>query len=136
MSAHFRRIAPAELERLWADRSLTRAEIAARVGLSERALTVRVRRQGLALRGFATKKPCISDTGLFAEMWRAGVSVGEMAVCFDVDRRTIGNTRARLGLAPRAFGERAKVTAAAFLMERAAGLERARLVGGMECAAQ
>jgi hypothetical protein len=124
---HFVRVAPAELARLWSDRSMTRAQIAARVGLSERALTVRVRRQGLALRGHNTKQPSITDADLFAEMWAAGVGSADIASFFDVGRRTVINTRDRLGLAPRSSGVRPQATVLSFFMARTAREEQAQL---------
>lgn len=110
---HFRRISPAALADMWADRELTRAEIAQRVGLSDRGLTQRIKAIGLPLRGFAnTKRPSIHprDEPLFRALWVAGVGCEEIATHFGCDTRTVGHTCRRLSLPPRRPGTRPKAT--------------------------
>jgi len=118
MSSHFRRIAPAELARLWADPKLKKAEIAARVGLSEKGLLRRIKAQGLEPRSLATKQPSIPEDSIFAALWAAGVPAREIAQHFGVDQKTIGNTRRRLGLPLRTRGKRCPITLAEFLEDR------------------
>ena len=107
---HFRRISPALLERLWMDKSVPCRVIAKQVGLSEKGLTRRAKAMGLPLRGFCTKKLAIGDGAGFAALWRAGISLDEIARYFGVTNRTVSNTRARLGLMPRVSGTRPAMT--------------------------
>lgn len=124
---HFRRISRAEFAAMWADRSITRREIAASVGLSEKGVSCRAKAYGLALRGLRTKRPSIKDESLFRAMWGAGVGCDDLARYFKVDRRTIDNTRARLELPMRYKGQRPKMTAAQFFMRETAKAEQAQL---------
>jgi hypothetical protein len=117
-AAHFRRISSRDLAAMWADRSITRAQIAATVGLSERAVTMRVKAMGLPLRGRDTKRPSITDKALFADLWWCGVGSSEIAAHFGVGPRTVANTRDRLGLPNRHPGKRPAMTLAAFFIAR------------------
>lgn len=123
--SHFKKIPPAKFERLWADKTITRAEIGRQVGLCEGAVFMRAKAMKLALRGLASKTPHIKDTELFKVMWMAGAGVDDIAAHFKVTPRTVGNTRERLGLKPRNRGQRPTATVMGILMARQAAADRA-----------
>lgn len=136
-AAHFRRISSAEFAALWADHSITRAEIGRRVNLCEKAVTKRAVALGLPLRGQGSKKPSLkpADEPLFRDLWRAGVSAAEIAERFGFKYRTVANTCARLKLPKRPPGQRPKMTMAQYretllgrAMARAAAIEQGAII--------
>lgn len=135
-SSRLSRIAPARFREAWLSGE-RRADMSKRFGLSDHAITKRAKAMGLPLRGFKTKKPSIGAASepLFRAMWVAGVGMPEMAAHFAVDRRTISNTRERLGLLPRQPGARPRMTLTQFFevrlseqMAMSARLEAAALI--------
>ena len=117
------------------DKSVTCRVIALQVGLSEKGLTRRAKAMGLPLRGFCTKKLSIGDGAGFTALWRAGISLDEIARYFGVTCRTVSNTRVRLGLTQRIPGTRPAMTLAEYrdtllarAMSRDARLEQARMI--------
>lgn len=93
----------AEFLRLWNDMTLTTEEIGRRLQITQTNVCKRAKARGLPPRGQGVKFS-ISDTGLFREMWEAGVMIEDMARHFGVFPTTIKRTRRRLGLQGRKRG--------------------------------
>lgn len=93
------RIIPiATVRRLWRDTSLTVAEAAKIVGLSRVNFQRRAKRIGEPPRQRGRFKPAITDLATFETMWKARLSVVDMAKHFNVCRMTIYKTATAHGL--------------------------------------
>lgn len=101
-----------ELRRLWADDSLTNAQIAVAVGYSERGLCTVARKLGLPPRRIGPK--VTFDTDLFERLWRAGVGAREIAGLFGCNRFTLSSAAARMGLPLRGGGWSPVITLAQY----------------------
>lgn len=97
-----------DLQRLRADPTLTNAQIAARLGVSESTVTLHAARAGLPARAHGPKLGF--SRARFARLYLAGVALSELAVLFGRDRSTLSHHVKRLGLPPRGAGWVAKVT--------------------------
>ena len=104
------RIPPAQFKRLWADMTLTKAEIAALCGYTEAGGLSSVRRKAAAL-GLSHRAKqrigrvvAVKDEGLFCRMWTYKVGTKDMALHFNTHPATISNTARRLGLPHRGAG--------------------------------
>lgn len=118
-SPHFRRVSPAEFRSAYLSGARL-ADIGAKFGLCAKAVARRASRMDLPPRSHNTKKPTIrgGDEKIFQALWNAGVGMPELAAFFGVDRRTISNTRERMGLQKRIPGTRPKMTIAQFVESR------------------
>lgn len=115
-----RRVSHAEFARMWADRSLTRVQIAAALGISRQAVTDRARARGLPPRSDTGGRPPtrVNDADL-RDMWAAGVSPREIAGLYGVSPGVIWRAAARLGLPPHDRAWMPKITLADWRAQRA-----------------
>jgi hypothetical protein len=117
----------AEFARLWADTSISVAQIGAMAGISQQAVQQRAKSRGLPLRGLRGVPRTIRDDDEFTAMWEAGVGRAEMARHFGVCEALIGIQARRLGLPKRRLHWRRALTVQGFLMAREAAVTRAAL---------
>ena len=97
-----KQVTMAEFKRLWDDLSLSLGDIGERLGITEQAVSLRGRRRGFPPRGWPVEKLRRSiDEALFADMWRAGVSVSDICGHFGIAESTMRHNRDRLGLETR-----------------------------------
>ena len=107
------RIPPAKFARLWADMTLTKAEIAAMCGYTERGGLSSVRRKAAAMglpprpKQRAGRMVAVIEEALFRRMWAYRVSTKEMGSHINTHPATISNTARRLGLPHRRAGRNA-----------------------------
>lgn len=99
------RLSVAAFSRLWADRSLTVAQIAAAIGVaSEQAVAARAKKRGLPdrndMKGASRRK---IDVAEFKAMWAFGVSTREIAAHFGISVAGVKIAVARYDL-PRRMG--------------------------------
>jgi hypothetical protein len=118
----------AEFARLWADTSISIAQIGAMAGISQQAVQQRAKARGLPLRGLRGVPRTIRDDDEFTAMWEAGVGRAEMARHFGVCEPLIGIQARRLGLPKRRLHWRRALTVQGFLMAREAAVTRAALL--------
>jgi hypothetical protein len=120
----------AEFARLWADTSISIAQIGASLGVSEQAVVQRAKSRGLPLRGLRGLRGVprvIQNDDEFTAMWEAGVGRAEMARHFGVCEPLIGIQARRLGLPKRRLHWRRALTVQGFLMAREAAVTRAAM---------
>lgn len=98
-------ISNAAIRRAWMDFSLTGEQAAAQAGLSRVNLWLRARAMGLPPRGKGGR-PFVFTEPEFSEMWRAGVSVADIARHFGGAASAVGQAARRRGLPPRQTGRR------------------------------
>ena len=104
MTAHRgKRVSEAEFRRLWADLSISVAEIGETLGIGQQAVTHRARTRGLPPRPKRGAKPAC-DPADVARLYRAGVALEEIARALACDRKTVSNYVNRLGLTKRGGG--------------------------------
>lgn len=96
-------ITEAEFRRLWLDNSITRAEIAKRLGIGEAAARSRAIRRGLPARpGFHAKLRNWAITAdVLLPLWQAMVTTEGIAKHLGVPDKAIHQAAVRLGLPPR-----------------------------------
>lgn len=129
-------VSEAEFRRMWFNSALSVEEIGNILGISQAGVSTRAKTRKLPNRtenGFGHFTRSIDDA-VFADMWAAGVGRDEIATHYGCSLKTVRNTRARLGLEIRGYGERPKMTMAQFLearlsarMAETAKIERAAL---------
>jgi hypothetical protein len=117
----------AEFARLWADTSISIAQIGALAGISQQAVQQRAKARGLPLRGLRGVPRVIQDDDEFKAMWGAGVGRAEMARHFGVCEPLIGIQARRLGLPKRRLHWRKAITVQGWLMAREAAVTRAAM---------
>lgn len=124
---HGKRMALAPFTKLWMDRSISAAKIAAMLDVTPQAVHNRAANRNLPKRGNSKAgRGCMtvgeSREAEFIEMWNAGVYSRDIAAWLDCSHVTVPKTAARLGLAPRGRKWRAKMSLAQFREEQAARL--------------
>lgn len=93
------RVSNAEFARLYADRSLTLAQIGKMLNISQNAVTMRAISRGLKARGNAKTHLArdVADAD-FADMWLLRVRIDQMQRHYGCGRHVIKQTARRLGL--------------------------------------
>jgi hypothetical protein len=107
-----RKFSAAEFSRLWLDDSLTYAQIAAALGRGAGGLAKVARKLHLPPRRLGPK--LLIDEPLLRRLWLAGVSAREIAALMGVNRFSLSNAAARLGLPRRGGGWMPTMTLAQF----------------------
>lgn len=93
-------LSEAEFRKLWLDRTITVAEIARRLDVTDSAVTARARARGLPTRRtvrYTAHKRKITDPQ-FPELWSAGITLAELARLYHCTTGTVYETAKRLGL--------------------------------------
>ena len=104
-----KRMSEAEFRRLWLDRGVSRAEIAAKLGITPDSVRFRARARGLGAKPRPMK---LIWTDELAEMWRAGVCGRDIADRHGVAYSTMSRRAAAAGMPPRCTGYRPKLSLA------------------------
>ena len=124
-------VSEAEFRRMWLDDSMTTTQIGAALGISQSAACQRAKARSLPPRRYGPA-PLISDTTKLADLWKAGVSVADIAARTGVCERTVRTMARKLGLPQRRGGKRSTTSLAVFAemqlaarMAEAARIERA-----------
>lgn len=128
-------VSKAEFARLWADTSLSQAEIGKALGISQAAVSMRGQTRGLPPRKSGPRR-CKINLALLEEMWRAGVSAIGIGKALGVCERTVRSRAAEMGLPRRTSHDaRSYISLAAFAhqklakrMAEAARLEQAAMI--------
>jgi len=128
----------ASLQQLLVDDRRCNAEIAAEIGISARYLSMLVRAAGQPRR---LGPKIVWDQARFAELYRAGIALSELAGYFGRDRSTLCHHAKRLGLPSRGNGWQPSLTldqhlqaelGARMARDRAAECRRLAAVAAME----
>lgn len=90
----YRKVANAELRRLWCDPTITAEQAAARLGITAHALRDRAAHRGLPQR--RSGRPTCVPREQFSEMWNAGVGPKALAAHFGANRPSTLSTLAKL----------------------------------------
>lgn len=101
-----KRISDAEFRRLWADLSITVAEIGERLGIGQTAVSSRARTRKLPPRPARNGVTPVCNPAVLTRLWLADVPILEIAGALGCDEKTVRNTRRRLGLPERGPGKR------------------------------
>lgn len=124
---HGKRMALAPFTKLWMDRSIPVARIAAMLDVTPQAVHNRAAKRNLPKRSRSNAgRGCMSVGAAreaeFIEMWNAGVYSRDIVAWLGCSHVTVPKTAARLGLEPRGKQWRPKMGISQFREERAARL--------------
>jgi hypothetical protein len=112
-----KKIPAARIREVWLDLSLTTQEAAETVGLKGRGPLQR-RAKALGLPPRPKGRAPSTDPEIFEPLWRAGVSLAEMAQVFDCHPMTIHHTSRRMNLpSRRAGGHQISLTVRGMIMD-------------------